>query len=290
MGFDCIFKNEPKRKIDVRFISLLWPNINSQFLLECGHIENMIEEVTRWKDTNKGQWPWVVTFTSTMNSWFQYDTTIWGVLGVILSNKWVLTAGHSLDNRMSYRAYTNDGNHYEVSEIIPYSSCDPRSTQCKNDIALVKLSSAITFADNVRSICIPRYDIQQSFLKNRSEPAMILTNLGMNGLRMRSVRVHRARDCIHYSFSSHMICAGSLQGGCAGDSGSPLVFSREADNHYNKNKKYTAYLGGILSWGQDILHDDIDMDACHSDPQFLAYTNIAKKLKWITEKTGITAA
>ena len=254
-------------------------------------MKNKIEETTRWKDTNKDQWPWVVTFTTIMNGWFTVEANKLGVLGVILSDNWVLTAGHSLHNLVSYRAYTNDGNSYEVSEIIPYSSCDPRSTQCKNDIALVKLSSPITLAKNVRSICIPKIEMQQSFLRNRSEPAMMLTNLGINGLRMRTVRIHRARDCTHYSFSSHMICAGSLQGGCAGDSGSPLVFSRETDNHHNdKNKKYTAYLGGILSWGQDILHDAIDMDECHSDPQFLAYTNIAKKLKWITEKTGITAA
>ena len=226
-----------------------------------------------------------------MSGWFTVEAKKYGVLGVILSNKWVLTAGHSLQSFISYRAYTNDGNSYDISEIIPYSSCDPRSTECKNDIALVKLSTSITFTKNVRSICIPSNEMQQTFLRNRSEPALVFTNIGMNGLQKKTVRVRRTRDCRHYSFSSHMICAGSPQGGCAGDSGSPLVFARKANKHYSDrvNNKYTAYLGGVLSWGQDILNDAIDMEACHSDPQYLAYTNIAKKLKWIKEKTGITS-
>lgn len=230
-----------------------------------------------------------------MQSWFDYESENLGVLGVILSNKWVLTAGHSLEKDGFYRVYTNDDNSAEVAEIIPYSSCKPKKTECKNDIALVKLTNPIKFAENVRPICIPDLAKQQSFLQNRSEPAMILTKLGGNGLQKRTVQVHRAKDCKRYRFSHHMICAGGLRGACAGDSGSPLVFTRK---EYNKNYgdrrsyKHIAYLSGVLSWGNDILHEtdlhDFDFEECDSDPQFLAYTNVAKKLKWIKDKTGIT--
>ena len=228
-----------------------------------------------------------------MQGWFTYEADKWGILGVILSDKWILTAGHSLHKTGFYRAYASDGNSIDIEELIPYSTCNPKRTQCKNDIALLKLANPIKFTKDIRPICIPDTAMQQSFLQNRSEPAMILTNLGTTGLQKRTVRVHRARDCKHYSFSHHMICAGDLRGACAGDSGSPLVFSRkEYNKHDKKSYKYIAYLGGVLSWGNDIIHEtdahEFDFDECDSDPQFLAYTNIAKKLKWIKNKTGIT--
>lgn len=269
-------------------------SINIITLSECGVMKTMIKETRRWTDTNKDEWPWIVRFTSILESWFRQETNKWGVLGIILSDKWVLTASHSLPKGGSYRVHTNNGGTADVAEVIPYSSCKPKIAHCKNDIALAKLARPIKFAENVRPICIPGRTKQQSFLQNRSEPAMILSNLGFNGLQKRTVRVRRSASCTHYSFSNHMICAGGERGSCAGDSGSPLMFSRREYNRINqvnRELKNIAYLSGVLSWGNDILHGadrfDFDFDECNSDPQFLAYTNIVRYLKWIQDETGI---
>ena len=232
-----------------------------------------------------------------MQGWFPYDADNWGVLGVIISERWILTAGHSLPKDGFYNAYTSDGTSYDVEEIIPFSPCNPKMTRCKNDIALVKLKKLIKFSENVGPICIPSHSTQESFLQNRSKPGMILTNVDRSGLKKRTVQIRGGRDCTHYRFSNHMICAGDLRRACAGDSGSPLVFSRKEINNVNHaakmSEKNIAYLSGVLSWGNDIIHETnshmFDFDNCNSDPQFLAYTNIATKLKWIKDKTGVTA-
>lgn len=259
-------------------------------------MDEKIEETRRWKDTNKNVWPWVVYFTTTFHFWSIIDQfPLQGVLGIILNEKWVLTAGHSLGDE-SYNIHTNDGDSIGVSEIIPYSTCDVKAGQCKSDIALVKLATTIKFTQNVRPICLPVSAIQESFVGNRSEPGMILRR--PNGLQKRTVRVRRPKDCSHYPFSKHMICAGDQRNVCAADSGSPLMFTRKIynDNRYttkkNKNKdKYIAYLAGVLSWGTDILGGDDEFaadDSCDSHPRFLAYTNIVRYLKWIQDKTGTT--
>jgi hypothetical protein len=232
-----------------------------------------------------------------MQGWFEFEADNWGVLGVILSERWLLTAGHSLQKTNFYKAYTADGSFFDIAEIIPYSPCSPKKTRCKNDIALVRLKSPIVFKKNVRPICIPSHSTQQSFLRNQSKPAMILANADTNALYKRTVRIQGAKHCTHFKFSSHMICAGGSQKFCAGDSGSPLMFSRKETNNINmaksKKEKNIAYLSGVLSWGNDIIHEtsshDFDVDECKlSAPQFLAYTNIATKLKWIKDKTGIS--
>ena len=227
-----------------------------------------------------------------MPGWFTYVIKIDGVLGVILNERWLLTAGHSLHKDGNYRANTNDGDAIDVEEIIPYSACKPKITECKNDVALIKLRRSIKFTKNVRPVCIPTLALQHTFLQNRNESALIFTTLP-NGLRKRSVRVNKSKACKYYHFSNHMICAGDLRGVCVGDSGSPLVFSRriQTQPHNKKSFRHIAYLSGVLSWGNDVVHINdgkVNFGQCDSDPQYMAFTNIAKKLKWIKNKTGVT--
>lgn len=254
----------------------------------CGVMDQNIRETRDWTDTSKNEWPWIVQFEVAMQGWYAHGVKIWGVLGIILNERWLITAGHSLEKDGFYKITTNDGEVIDTAEIVPYSRCNVRETKCKNDIALVKLSKPIKFTNNVRPICIPDHATQLTFLQNRSEPAMILNDADTSNLHKRTVRVQRpGNNCNHFSFSNHMICAGLLRGACSGDTGSPLMFTREV-----QKGKYIAYLGGVLSWGTDILHEneegELDIEKCKSDPTFLAYTNIAKKLKWIKDKTGIT--
>lgn len=260
-------------------------------------MENTIQNSNDWSNVDVYQSPWIVQIMLVTKGWMSMEILQWGQIGVILGEKWILTAGHPMSDMYNYRIRTNDGKVIDVENVMPYSRCKPKITECKNDIALLKLVAPISFKRSVRPICIPNHRKQMTFLKNKNEAATILTNIGPNGMLKRTVHVCDAGNCTHYRFSSHMICAGGLKGVCAGDSGSPLIFTRyEHTNTVHDITRYRniAYVSGILSWGNYIMHndnqsDDFDFDKeCKNDPQHLAFTNIGKKIHWIKEKTGIS--
>ncbi|XP_042550957.1 serine protease 48-like [Dipodomys spectabilis] len=202
--------------------------------------------------------------------------------GSLISKNWILTAAHCLPKTSAY-SYTvwlgslkadasNKGKVYYVSRIIVHPKYDGSNA----DIALLRLSSQVTFSAEILPICLP------STSKRLKIPAscwvtgwgLVKENAGENGQRQRlfptsswlfyisflslqeaEVPVFTRQECeqlynpigiflpaLESVIKEDMICAGDIinkKDSCKGDSGGPL----------------SCHIGGIwiqigvVSWG-----------------------------------------
>ncbi|XP_064092983.1 trypsin alpha-3-like [Macrobrachium nipponense] len=208
------------------------------------------------------EYPWQVALTSTTGT-----RPFCG--GSIISDQWNLTAAHCVSGSQpssvivvigehiwNTTAETNVTQRRAASQIMVHSGYN-RNTQ-DNDIALIKLTSPITFpADNtIAPVCLPApgnlYDSVTATVTGWGTT----TSGGSQPVNLYEVDVPKMTNsqCQQYygsAITTNMICAGLAAGGkdqthksnyFPGDSGGPLV------TYGNAAQTYMVLIGAV-SWG-----------------------------------------
>lgn len=179
--------------------------------------------------------------------------------GSIISSTWILSAAHCFEmySRPSlWKVQSGDVSLFKmmfneaksVSKIISHRKYNTRTND--NDIALLKLSSPLTFSATVKPVCLPNNGVDVS-------PGLKAWITGWGALResgsspdimnQAEVTIYSRGTCnrrnvLNGAVTESMICAGKLSGGvdtCQGDSGGPLVVKQGG----------FWFLIGDTSWG-----------------------------------------
>ncbi|XP_037949792.1 uncharacterized protein LOC119680860 [Teleopsis dalmanni] len=234
-------------------------------------------------EVNKGQFPWLASIFQKTDKKLMF---ICG--GSLISARTVITAAHcyKLRELTADRSWVKlGGSNKENSQgMIGFGvekvSIHPDFRKSKipdADLALLVLTSSVTFTDYISPICLwnEASDINKIINKigyiagwGSTENSSISTTRP----RVAYARIVSEIECLHSSdgfeavTSSRTLCAGNrdLSGPCVGDSGSGLMI--------RKNKHWL--LRGIVSIGQTL-------DGQCNLNEFVVYCDLAKHLEWV---------
>ncbi|XP_060758292.1 serine protease 27 [Neoarius graeffei] len=227
---------------------------------ECGRpfVETRI---VGGSEAQNGAWPWQVDI--------QLGTSGHVCGGSVISRDWVLSAAHCFtdpSNVSSYRLYMgryqlSGTNQFETLRevkrvVVAQGYTTPQEGR---DVALVELSSPLTWTTHIQPVCLPDanflfYGGTMCYVTGWGDTQVGVSLAGVGKLREVSVPIIDQETCNSmYQSSFHnvdtvyilsdMICAGYPEGGkdaCQGDSGGPLVCSIGND---------TWIQAGVVSFG-----------------------------------------
>lgn len=250
----------------------------------CGVPSNPIRDTGRifgGTRAEKGNFPWQVYFSDPRAS------------GVLISDRWVMTAAHVLDGYDKPTMYAGvidvrrESLKWDAEKLIPEASFihpgwkeEPTETRLDfdNDIALLKLRDPVKMGPNISPICLPgkspEYELQEGTLgyiagwgwRERGRLPADLWKAQIPVVNMdkcRSVKPEGYDGSVAYIFTDNMICAGGGKDSCQGDSGGAYAIQ----DPLNATRYYVA---GLISWGPK----------CGT---FGLYTKVVHYLDWIRE-------
>uniref|UniRef100_A0A667GLL0 tryptase n=1 Tax=Lynx canadensis TaxID=61383 RepID=A0A667GLL0_LYNCA len=241
----------------------------------CGQVN---AKILGGQEAEDGKWPWQVSVRIR-------GKHVCG--GSLITQQWVLTAGHCILSRFHYNVKMGDRSVYKeitsvvvpVRDIIVHPQLSVVGT-IQKDLALLQLLYPVNFTMTIQPICIP----QKTFRVETGTTCWV-TGWGRKeeygGDLITSVLHEVDQDIIHHEKCNEMIqkamkttrnvvlegmlCGykGAGKDSCQGDSGGPLVCKF----------KDTWVQVGLVSWGLGCGRGNVPG----------VYTDIAAYSKWIVE-------
>ncbi|XP_059140305.1 serine protease 38-like [Physella acuta] len=225
----------------------------------CGQtLVDQSQAIVRGEEAPENAWPWYVFLLA-------HDSgESGGCGGSILTEWWILTAGHCMmswnSTIMVYFGLTN----ITQLDTTKHIKAEKHFTQLYsidgilyNDIMLLKLESPITFSDTIRPICLPDEDMSKS--KNCFSIGFgAIDPMGEGSKTLKQIKTspmdHKLcrfilRYVSQFKHLEYLICADEEhgQGVCSGDSGGPMIC--EANGRY--------FIVGVTSTGYDCGQSEI---------------------------------
>ncbi|XP_075949759.1 serine protease 33 [Anarhichas minor] len=226
----------------VDFYAICWcvTGFLASYAQECGRPPIVENRIVGGMDAIDGAWPWQADI--------QTFSHICG--GSIITENWILSAAHCFPNPNDLSSYTIYVGRYQLNGfnshqsihrvsrvVIPYGYSEPKNGK---DLALVRLSSPVTWSDYVRPVCLPASGTlfpggMQCYVTGWGNVRDDVPLPGVGTLQEVEVPIISQSSCQDMYATDpteqvdilyDMICAGYQQGGkdsCQGDSGGPLV-------------------------------------------------------------------
>ncbi|XP_029312379.1 serine protease 33 [Cottoperca gobio] len=228
-------------KLQFYAIYLCVTAISASYAQECGRPRIVENRIVGGMDATAGAWPWQVDIQ-----------TVTGHIcgGSIITESWVLSAAHCFPKPLDLSSYViyvgryqlNGVNEHESMHRVSHVVIPPGYNEPDGgkDLALVLLSSPITWSDYVSPICLPASGTQfpggtLCFVTGWGNIRDNVPLQGSGTLQKVEVPIISQSSC-QEMYQTHqtkqvdilydMICAGYQKGGkdsCQGDSGGPLV-------------------------------------------------------------------